>query len=58
MELYRFIKSRFPNIEIQASGGIANFDDLKELQAEGMAGAIVGKALYENRISLHAALTC
>jgi len=39
-------RSRFPVI---ASGGVRNLDDLKALseEAEGIAGAIIGKALYE-----------
>ncbi len=42
--------------QIIASGGIASIDDLLAVQALGCAGAIVGRALYEGRISLAAAL--
>ncbi len=42
------------NIDIQliASGGVSNLEDLKRLKAIGCAGAIVGKAYYEGKISL------
>jgi len=39
-------------IEIIASGGIRNVEDLKKLLETGISGAIVGKAIYENKISL------
>ncbi len=42
--------------EIIASGGIASIDDLLAVQALGCAGAIIGRALYEGRIGLAAAL--
>ena len=32
-----------------ASGGVSNLADLKAIAARGISGAIVGKALYENR---------
>jgi phosphoribosylformimino-5-aminoimidazole carboxamide ribotide isomerase len=38
------------------SGGVGSFDDLRGLQAAGAAGIIVGKALYEGRLDLRAAL--
>lgn len=40
-----------------ASGGIASLDDLQKLAAAGYAGAILGRALYEGRIELGAALS-
>jgi phosphoribosylformimino-5-aminoimidazole carboxamide ribotide isomerase len=50
--LYTKLIHQFPNIRLVASGGVANFDDLVALQEINCAGAIVGKALYENRITL------
>jgi phosphoribosylformimino-5-aminoimidazole carboxamide ribotide isomerase len=41
---------------IIASAGIASLDDLRAVRALGCAGAIVGKALYDGRLSLAAAL--
>jgi phosphoribosylformimino-5-aminoimidazole carboxamide ribotide isomerase len=45
--------TRFPVI---ASGGVTTVDDVKRLKAAGVAGAIIGRALYEGRITLEAAL--
>jgi phosphoribosylformimino-5-aminoimidazole carboxamide ribotide isomerase len=39
-----------------ASGGVSSLADLNALNAEGVRGAIVGKALYENRFTLKEAL--
>lgn len=40
------------NIKLIASGGISTFDELPRLQELGCEGTIIGKAIYENRISL------
>ena len=42
---------------IIASGGISSVDDVLAAQAAGCAGAIVGRALYEERIDLRALVT-
>ncbi|MDT0539650.1 1-(5-phosphoribosyl)-5-[(5-phosphoribosylamino)methylideneamino] imidazole-4-carboxamide isomerase [Croceitalea sp. P059] len=39
-------------IHLIASGGISEFDELPKLNALGCEGVIIGKAIYENRISL------
>ena len=39
-------------IKLIASGGISKFEELPKLAALGCEGAIIGKAIYENRISL------
>jgi phosphoribosylformimino-5-aminoimidazole carboxamide ribotide isomerase len=39
-----------------ASGGVSSLEDLKAIAARGIKGAIVGKALYENRFTLEEAL--
>ncbi|MCQ6278747.1 1-(5-phosphoribosyl)-5-[(5-phosphoribosylamino)methylideneamino]imidazole-4-carboxamide isomerase [Bacillus sp. EB600] len=39
-----------------ASGGVSSLADLKAIAAKGISGAIVGKALYENRFTLEEAL--
>ena len=51
-DLYRKILEENPNLNLIASGGIAEFDDLPKLQEIGCEGAILGKAIYENKISL------
>jgi phosphoribosylformimino-5-aminoimidazole carboxamide ribotide isomerase len=41
---------------IVASGGISSIDDLRSVRDHGCAGAIIGRALYENHLSLHESL--
>jgi len=46
-------------MQIIASGGISSLEDirnLKEIEKDGLAGVIVGKALYEKRFTLKEAL--
>ncbi|QIK16928.1 1-(5-phosphoribosyl)-5-[(5-phosphoribosylamino)methylideneamino]imidazole-4-carboxamide isomerase [Blattabacterium sp. DPU] len=50
--LYKKIIEKFPNIEFIASGGISNMDDVDQLFNLGCSGVIIGKAVYENKISL------
>ena len=51
-ELYKKIIQQFPSLNLIASGGVSNLQDLKDLRTIGCAAAIVGKAIYENRITL------
>jgi phosphoribosylformimino-5-aminoimidazole carboxamide ribotide isomerase len=51
-ELYKRILDQAPGIRLIASGGISHFDELPKLAALGCEGTIIGKAIYENRISL------
>jgi len=44
--------AKITGISLIASGGIGNFGDLPALQEIGCEGAIIGKAIYENKISL------
>lgn len=50
LELYRQCRQRFPDIELQASGGVRDAADLRALQDAGVQWAIVGKALLDGRI--------
>ena len=52
VELYTKLSSEFPEIGFVASGGVTSKDDLDALLDSGVSGAIVGKAIYENHISL------
>ena len=52
VDLYKKIIAKFSSLQLIASGGVSNLQDLKDLRAIGCSGAIVGKAIYENRISL------
>lgn len=48
--LYRGVQADWPAIDLQASGGVREAADLEHLAAAGVAAAISGKALLENRI--------
>ncbi|MBI5373597.1 MAG: 1-(5-phosphoribosyl)-5-[(5-phosphoribosylamino)methylideneamino]imidazole-4-carboxamide isomerase [Sphingobacteriales bacterium] len=50
--LYKKILNQHPSIDLIASGGITRVTELDELRQAGCKGAIIGKALYENRITL------
>ncbi len=50
--LYKKMLAQIPNIKLIASGGISTFDELPKLAEMGCEGTIIGKAIYENRISL------
>lgn len=52
LDLYRKIMGHFPNLHFIASGGVSSMEDLNALKEIGCKGAIVGKAIYENRITL------
>ena len=51
-DLYQEILTANPVLKLIASGGIAQYSDLGRLKQVGCEGVIVGKAIYENRISL------
>ena len=51
-ELYRTLQEAFPSLSVTASGGISGMDDIRALDAAGIPKAIVGKAIYEQRITL------
>lgn len=52
IELYKNILTKFPSLNLTASGGVSQVSDLEELKAIGCSGAIVGKAIYEGRITI------
>jgi phosphoribosylformimino-5-aminoimidazole carboxamide ribotide isomerase len=54
--LYVDLARLFPGVDVQASGGVASLADLAALRASGVAGAVVGRALYEKRFTLEDAL--
>lgn len=51
-ELYKSIVSKFPSLHFVASGGVSSLDDLYKLEDLGCKGVIIGKAIYEGKISL------
>ena len=56
--LYESLLRQFPELHIQASGGIQSLSDLVLLQDKGLRGAITGRALYEKKFTLREALSC
>ncbi len=52
IELYKKIISEYPLINLIASGGVSTLQDVIELKNIGCKGVIIGKAIYEGKISL------
>ena len=50
--LYTRIQTAWPGVVFTVSGGVSSLEDLRALDALGLKKAIVGKAIYENRITL------
>ena len=51
--LYQKILEQFPSLQLIASGGVSSLDDLIELEEIGCSAAIVGNAIYENKITIN-----
>ncbi|WP_203258728.1 1-(5-phosphoribosyl)-5-[(5-phosphoribosylamino)methylideneamino]imidazole-4-carboxamide isomerase [Hyunsoonleella ulvae] len=51
-DLYEKMLGELEGVKLIASGGISKFDELPKLAALGCEGTIIGKAIYENKISL------
>lgn len=51
-DLYKEILQENNDLKLIASGGVSKYDDLPTLQEIGCEGVIIGKAIYENKISL------
>lgn len=52
--LYRSLMEGRRAMRLVASGGVSSLDDLRQLAAQGLSGAIIGKALYAGHLSLSA----
>jgi phosphoribosylformimino-5-aminoimidazole carboxamide ribotide isomerase len=52
IDLYKKLLNWHPSIDLIASGGISTVQELEALREAGCHGAIIGKAIYENRITL------
>lgn len=51
-ELYKNILKQFPTLNLIASGGVSNIEDVNQLNKLGCHAAIIGKAFYEGKILL------
>lgn len=58
LDLYAGLKERFPALKTIVSGGVSCLDDLRRANELGLAGIIVGKAIYEKRITLKDLTLC
>ncbi|TAE21643.1 MAG: 1-(5-phosphoribosyl)-5-[(5-phosphoribosylamino)methylideneamino]imidazole-4-carboxamide isomerase [Cytophagales bacterium] len=52
-DLYRNLQERAPGLNIIASGGVSNMGDIEKLAEMKLFGVIVGKAIYEGRVTLN-----
>ena len=58
VDLYARLAKAFPQVALQASGGIASLADVRAAENAGAAGVIVGRALLENRFTVKEAFSC
>jgi phosphoribosylformimino-5-aminoimidazole carboxamide ribotide isomerase len=51
-DLYKNLQEHCPELNIIASGGVSNIGDIERLAEMNLFGVIVGKAIYEGRVTL------
>lgn len=51
-DLYVRLQQKYPTVDITVSGGISGMNDIEQLRQLGLRKVIVGKAIYEGRITL------
>lgn len=51
-DLYEELLNSFPAIKLIASGGVSQIEDIEKLKEQNVEGVIIGKAIYEGRITL------
>ena len=52
IELYQKILEEFPGLYLMASGGVSSLDDIYQLEESKVSSVVLGKAIYERKISL------
>lgn len=52
IELYKKLIEQNPLLELTASGGVSCFQDLEDLKRIKCSGVIIGKAIYEGKVTL------
>ncbi len=57
-DLYRGLQEKFPTLKTIVSGGVSSLGDVRRADELGLPGIIVGKAIYENRITLNELAIC
>lgn len=58
VDLYATLKREFPNIHVQASGGIGALDDIQALKPTKVDSVILGRSLLEGKFTLEEAIEC
>lgn len=58
VNLYQEISQQYPDIALQASGGIGCLADIAKIPSSGAAGVIVGRALLEGKFTVAEAIEC
>ena len=53
LALYQQVMTEHPEVNLIASGGVSNIEDVLALRAIGCQGAIIGKAIYEGKVPLN-----
>ena len=56
LDLYSEITTRYPELQLQASGGVSDLDDFTKLKPTRATGVITGKALLDGRFTIKEAL--
>ncbi len=52
IDLYKKLLEHTPFIKLIASGGVSSMEDIEELDQLDIRSVVVGKAIYENRITI------
>jgi len=52
LELYQKLSEQFPTLNFIASGGVSGAKDLQALSRQQQYGVVVGRAYYEDNLSL------
>lgn len=56
LSLYALLAEAVPGLQVQASGGVRDLDDVLQAQAQGCAGIVLGRSLLEGRLQVPEAL--
>ena len=56
--LYRHLRALAPGLHVQASGGVRDVADVRDVRAAGCAGVVLGRSLLEGQLTLADALSC
>jgi phosphoribosylformimino-5-aminoimidazole carboxamide ribotide isomerase len=51
-KMYEEVRTKFPEIQLVASGGVRSVDDVRKLNEMGLFAVIMARSLYEDRIHI------